>query len=162
ASFSIYAINAPLNVTLFGVVPLSLLNSFTTADTVQDYLDGQVLSFVNSTAGGLGVVLGAYTNVNKSVGDLRNALAAEVPVSAASSRIEATGANGGNSATVTGATLKAGRNVDVSAKEVLDNALNTSFTFNVGIGPISVINSYQDHGVLVAGGSAVSTLDGGA
>jgi hypothetical protein len=156
-SVSLYSIGAILNSD-----SKDLLKDISSSDTVQQYVDNQLLALADTTGNGLVRVLNAYADLVGGNQAAANSIATATPSNPVTTAVNSTVRPVGTAAFIDGATLQAGRDVNLEAKDKIDAVTDTSFTFAFSIGSAPLPNIAIDAGKIQGNGSAQAYIKNGA
>jgi len=147
------------------VVPLGLLNSVNGTDSVQGSLDDELKRLIGSATTGLGGLVGTPTDRFPALVPLAQQLTALFPAGALTAAVTQPGDGLGTGVTIDGATLSAGHDVTVTAREKTNLALDTTTALDimefVRADP-GLANLYKDGGAVAVKSIAKVTVKGGA
>jgi len=158
ASISLISIRGNFS-PILGIIPLNFLNLTSGVGTVQGKLDSVISNFSSSTGDGIAGLLDKYA---QGVGgdDAAAAISSAAPTDPASTAVNGSLAGLGTQAHISGGTVNAGDQVDVTGEEIIDAHLDTSFTFNFDADAVLALTN--DRGILTTGGVAGGFIDSGA
>jgi hypothetical protein len=136
-SFSIYSIGNKVTAPDSGIIDTGLQgvvdDVFVMIDDalvhVRDFIDDQVASMSSAITGGLN----EYAKLVGGDQAAADAVDGATPATPLANAVDSTETSGGNAAYIDGATVHAGGDVGLTAKEKISTNLDTSYTFNVGV-----------------------------
>ncbi len=161
ASIGLYSIRANF-APIFGQDLLGFLNQGISGDTLQGQIDTMITSLTTTAGGGIANLLNNYAaGVGGGQQATASAIAAAAPSTPAQTAVGASLSTPGTTAHITGGTVIAGGDVEVSGEESIDVVIDSSFTFNFPLGD-TIIEIANDRGILSTGGTAGAFIEGGA
>ena len=163
ASVSLYSIRADF-APIFGQDILGFLSATINADTLQGFVDDQLSALTSTVGGGLANLLNNYAQtVGGGHQGTATAISQALPHDPVESAVSATlvDENTGTQAHISGGTIVAGGNVEVTGREILHVVLDTSFSFNFGSSD-AILPLENDRGILSTGGAAGAFIDSAA
>ncbi|MCI0581666.1 MAG: FG-GAP-like repeat-containing protein, partial [Chloroflexi bacterium] len=159
ASASLYSVRGDLT----RVPEVGDLTGVQEANEVQDYIDDQVRLTTNPAGASIGDLLADLADVVGGTEGVVEAVTLAAPEGAVEDALENVEVDQGTSAIVEGATVSAGRDVEVTAREHTDTVLDSSFSYNFAVGEsTSPLPLEINFGRLSTGGGARAVVRGGA